>query len=131
MTDGRVDRRVGAPPGRRRQRGVDRRVHDRPSLRHRRDRAAGCRGAPRSLHPAPTGINPGDTNAFALVSAAICDRVDRISVLESADASGYASPDTQRSVGFASPIDAPNLVARAASGTEVFADAVALMGDAL
>ena len=65
------------------------------------------------------------------MSAAICDRVDRISVVESADASGYASPDTQRSVGFASPIDAPNLVARAASGTEVFADAVALMGDAL
>jgi 4-hydroxy-tetrahydrodipicolinate reductase len=78
-----------------------------------------------------TGINPGHANAFALASAAICDRVDRISVLESADASGYASPDTQRSVGFATPIDAPDLAARAEHGTEVFGDAVAMMADAL
>ena len=78
-----------------------------------------------------TGINPGHANAFALVSAAICDRIDRITVLESADASGYASADTQRSVGFASPIDDPDLASRAANGTEVFGDAVALMGDAL
>jgi hypothetical protein len=91
--------------------------------------AAAPRRGHATLHG--TGINPGQANAFALVSAAICDRVDRISVLESADASGYASPDTQRSVGFASLIDDPNLVARAESGTEAFADAVALMGDAL
>ncbi len=78
-----------------------------------------------------TGINPGHANVFALVSAAICDRVDRISVLESADASGYASPDTQRSVGFASPFDDPDLPGQAALGTEVFGDAVAMMGDAL
>jgi 2,4-diaminopentanoate dehydrogenase len=91
--------------------------------------AAAARRGHATLHG--TGINPGHANTFALVSAAICDRVDRISVLESADASGYASADTQRSVGFASPIDDPNLSERATRGTEVFGDAVALMGDAL
>jgi hypothetical protein len=91
--------------------------------------AAAARRGHATLHG--TGINPGHANAFALVSAAICDRVDRISVLESADASGYASADTQRSVGFASPIDAPGLPAQAEHGTEVFGDAVAMMADAL
>ena len=40
-----------------------------------------------------TGITPGFANLFALVSAGICLRVDRITVLESADATGYASAD--------------------------------------
>src|SRR5262249_21347204 len=47
-----------------------------------------------------TGVNPGFANLFALVSAQICDRVERVRVLESADASAYASKETQESVGF-------------------------------
>jgi len=78
-----------------------------------------------------TGVNPGFANLFALVSAQICDRVDQIRVLESADASAYASKDTQESVGFAQPIGAPGLLDRTRSGSEVFAEAVALMADAL
>jgi len=78
-----------------------------------------------------TGINPGFANLFALVSAGICDRVDRITVLESADASGYASADTQRSVGFAHDPAAPATAAMTEAGSAVFGDAVALMGDAL
>lgn len=78
-----------------------------------------------------TGINPGFANLFALVSAGICDRVDRISVLESADATGYASADTQRSVGFAHDPDSPATAAMTEAGSAVFGDAVALMGDAL
>lgn len=78
-----------------------------------------------------TGINPGFANLFALVSAGICDRVDRISVLESADATGYASADTQRSVGFAHDPDSSATAAMTEAGSAVFGDAVALMGDAL
>jgi hypothetical protein len=78
-----------------------------------------------------TGVNPGFVNLFALVSAQICDRVDQIRVLESADASAYASKDTQESVGFAQPLDTPGLLDRTRAGSEVFAEAVALMGDAL
>ncbi len=78
-----------------------------------------------------TGVNPGFANLFALVSAQICDRVEQIRVLESADASAYASKETQESVGFAQPLDTPDLVERTRRGSEVFAEAVALMGDAL
>jgi 4-hydroxy-tetrahydrodipicolinate reductase len=78
-----------------------------------------------------TGVNPGFANLFGLVSAQICDRVDRIRVLESADASAYASKETQESVGFASPLDAPGLRDRTRAGSAVFAEAVALMADAL
>jgi 4-hydroxy-tetrahydrodipicolinate reductase len=78
-----------------------------------------------------TGVNPGFANLFGLVSAQICDRVDRIRVLESADASAYASKETQESVGFASPLDAPGLREKTQAGSAVFAEAVALMADAL
>ena len=78
-----------------------------------------------------TGINPGFANLFALVSAGICDRVDRVTVLESADATGYASADTQRSVGFAHDPDTPATAAMTEAGSAVFGDAVALTADAL
>jgi hypothetical protein len=78
-----------------------------------------------------TGINPGFANLFALMSAGICDRVERITVLESADATGYASADTQLSVGFAHDPDAPGTAAMTEAGSAVFGDAVAMMGDAL
>lgn len=78
-----------------------------------------------------TGINPGFVNLFALVTAQLCDRVDQIRVLESADASAYESRATQESVGFGQPLDAPDLLERTRAGSAVFADAVALMGDAL
>ena len=78
-----------------------------------------------------TGINPGFVNLFALLSAQLCDRVDQVRVLESADASAYASKDTQESVGFAHPVDEAGLVELTKHGSAVFADAVALMADAL
>jgi hypothetical protein len=78
-----------------------------------------------------SGVNPGHANVFALVTAGICDRVDRISVLESVDASGYASAETMEGVGFGHPVDEPGLADRAREGSAVFADAVALMADAL
>ena len=46
---------------------------------------------------------------LAIVSAGICDRVDSVSVLESADSTGYDSPDTELPVGFGRPIDDPAL----------------------
>ena len=78
-----------------------------------------------------SGVNPGFANVFALVSAAICDRVDHISVTESVDASGYASAETQMGVGFACDPDDPETAAKAKRGSMVFGDAVALMADSL
>ncbi len=78
-----------------------------------------------------SGVNPGFANLFALVSSQICERVEQVRVLESADASAYASKETQEDVGFAQPIDAPGLLERTRRASEVFAEAVALMGDTL
>jgi hypothetical protein len=78
-----------------------------------------------------SGMNPGFANLLGIVSAQICDRVDRIKVLESVDSTGYDSPDTERSVGFGRPIDDPGLPAMTAAGTAVFGDGVRLMADAL
>jgi hypothetical protein len=78
-----------------------------------------------------TGVNPGFLNLFGLVSAGICDRVDRIRVLESVDATGYASAETQLSVGFAHDPDDPATAERTERASAVFGDAVALTADAL
>jgi hypothetical protein len=78
-----------------------------------------------------SGINPGFADLLAIVSAGICDRVDSVSVLESADSTGYDSPETELPVGFARPIDDPALPDLARAGTAVFEDAVLLVADAL
>jgi 2,4-diaminopentanoate dehydrogenase len=78
-----------------------------------------------------SGMNPGFANLLGLVSAGICDRVDSISVLESVDSTGYDSPDTEMSVGYARAIDDPELPAMVEKGTAVFGDAVWMMGEAL
>jgi hypothetical protein len=78
-----------------------------------------------------SGINPGFADLLAIISAGICDRVDSVSVLESADSTGYDSPETELPVGFARPIDDPALPEMARAGTAVFGDAVHLVADAL
>ncbi len=78
-----------------------------------------------------TGINPGFASLLAIVSAGVCDRVDKITITESADTTEYDSPATELPVGFARPIDDPALQQMTASGTAVFEDAVRLIGDGL
>ena len=78
-----------------------------------------------------SGMNPGFANLLGLVSAGICDRVDSISVLESVDSTGYASADTELSVGYVQPITNPELPEMVRRGTAVFGEGVVLMADAL
>ena len=78
-----------------------------------------------------TGISPGFAELLAIVSATICDRVDKITVNEAADTTFYDSPATERPVGFGEPIDHPDLAAMTAQGTAVFGEAVRLVADAL
>ncbi|MFK7897408.1 MAG: dihydrodipicolinate reductase [Myxococcota bacterium] len=90
---------------------------------------AACRKGKASIFG--SGMNPGFANLLALVSAGICDRVDRITVTESVDATGYASAETQQSVGFGHPITHPDLHDMVERGTAVFGDGVYMMADAL
>ena len=78
-----------------------------------------------------SGMNPGFANLLGMVATGICDRVERVSVLESVDSTGYDSPDTEMSVGYGRPIDDPDLVAMTKAGTAVFEDAVHLTAQAL
>lgn len=78
-----------------------------------------------------SGINPGFADLIAIAAAGGCDRIDKITVIESADISGYDSPATELPVGFARPIDDPDLKSMTTKATEVFIDCVHLIGDAL
>jgi hypothetical protein len=78
-----------------------------------------------------TGINPGFAELLAMVMAGICERIDKVSVTESADTTGYDSPATEVPVGWGRPIDDPALPAMTKQGTAVFGDAVCMLGDAL
>jgi hypothetical protein len=78
-----------------------------------------------------TGISPGFAELLAIVSATICDRVDKVTVNEAADTTFYDSPGTEKPVGFGQPIDHPDLAAMTTQGTAVFGEAVRLIADAL
>ena len=78
-----------------------------------------------------TGVSPGFAELLAIVAATICDRVDKITINESADTTFYDSPATEIPVGFGKPIDHPELQSMTAHGTAVFAEAVRMVADAL
>src|SRR5262245_36095403 len=78
-----------------------------------------------------TGISPGLVELVSIVVAGMCDRIDKITVNEAAYTMGYDSPETEKPAGFGRPIDDPNLRRMTAEGTAVFAEAVAMVADAL
>jgi hypothetical protein len=78
-----------------------------------------------------TGISPGFVDLMGIATANICDRIDKVTVNEGSDTTGYDSPATEIPCGFGRPIDDPELPGMAAAGTAVFGEAVAMMADAL
>ncbi|MDT5257162.1 MAG: hypothetical protein QOD10_2242, partial [Mycobacterium sp.] len=78
-----------------------------------------------------SGVSPGFAELLAIVAATACDRIDKITIAESADTTFYDSPDTERPAGFGMPIDDPNLQPMMSQGTAVFAEAVRLVADAI
>lgn len=82
-----------------------------------------------SLHG--TGINPGLFNAVGLVMSAQCADFSHIEVLESVDATQYASAETWRALGYGGPPDAPGLAAAFRERSLVFEDAAEMMARGL
>lgn len=78
-----------------------------------------------------SGINPGFIQLFAVVTAGISDRVDRISIVESFDTTIYNSPATEIPMGFGYPIGHPDLQSVTEKGSGIFREAVQLVADAL
>ena len=100
------------------------------NLGDERDRIeAACREGETTMFG--SGVSPGFIELLAIVSAMVCERVDKITVSEAADSTYYDSPDTERPAGFGEPIDHPELQAMTAHGTAVFGEAVRLVADAL
>jgi 2,4-diaminopentanoate dehydrogenase len=65
------------------------------------------------------------------VTAGLSDRIDKITITESADTTIYDSPPTEIPMGFGQPIDNPALSAITEEGTRLYRDAVILVADAL
>ncbi len=78
-----------------------------------------------------SGVSPGFAELLAIVSAMVCNRIDKVTVTEAADTTFYDSPATEMPVGFGKPIDHPDLQAMTAQGTAIFGEAVRLVADAL
>ena len=95
-----------------------------------RDRiAAACAQGGSTMFGA--GVSPGFAELLAIVSATICDRVDKVTISEEADTTFYDSPATEILAGFGEPIDRPDLQAMTADGTAVFGEAVRMVADSL
>ena len=101
------------------------------SLGDGRRRIAEAVRAGRRLGVRHRASTPGSPTSSPSVGRGVCDRIDKITVTETADSTGYDSPATEIPVGFGRPIDDPDLQAMTADGTAVFEDAVRLLGDAL
>jgi 4-hydroxy-tetrahydrodipicolinate reductase len=78
-----------------------------------------------------TGVSPGFAELIAITVAGMSNRIDKVTVSETADTTLYDSPETEKPVGFGQPIDRPDLHDMARDGTAVFGEAVALVADAL
>jgi hypothetical protein len=78
-----------------------------------------------------SGVSPGFAELLAIVAAIACNRVDKVTITESADTTFYDSPDTERPVGFGAPVDDPDLQSMAANGTSIFGEAVRLVAQSL
>jgi 2,4-diaminopentanoate dehydrogenase len=78
-----------------------------------------------------SGVYPGHVPMVALAASAMCRRIDRLSVLESLDISGYANEQMFRAQGFDLELDdplAPELVERSCGS---FKDQIGVMARAL
>jgi len=78
-----------------------------------------------------SGAHPGISNLVGLVLSGCCERVDEIRITESVDCSTYESAATQQAMGFGKDPDTPGLAESVRQESAVFAEAAALMADAI
>jgi hypothetical protein len=78
-----------------------------------------------------SGVYPGHAPMVALAASAMCARIDRITVLESLDMSGYANEKMFRSMGIDLEVDDPQAPKAVEAACGSFRDQIAVMGHAL
>ena len=77
-----------------------------------------------------SGIYPGQAPMMALAASAMCARIDRVTVLESLDMSGYANEAMFRSMGIGLAVDDPDAPLFVESACGSFRDQIAVMAHA-
>lgn len=78
-----------------------------------------------------SGVYPGHAPMVALAASAMCQRIDRISVLESLDVSGYANERMFRGLGFDLDPDDPRAPQAVEASCGSFKDQITVMAQAL
>ena len=78
-----------------------------------------------------SGVYPGHAPMVGLAASAMCSRIDRISVLESLDMSGYANEKMFRAMGIDLELDDPEAPKLVEASCGSFKDQIAVMAHAL
>ena len=78
-----------------------------------------------------SGVYPGHTAVVALAASAMCRRIDRLSVLESLDVSGYANERMFRAQGFGLEADNPRASSMVEASCGSFREQVRVLAAAL
>jgi 2,4-diaminopentanoate dehydrogenase len=78
-----------------------------------------------------SGVYPGHAPMVALAVSAMCARIDRLTVLESLDISGYANENMFRAMGIDLELDDPKAPVAVTAACGSFRDQVAVMAHAL
>lgn len=78
-----------------------------------------------------SGVYPGHAPMVALAASAMCARIDRLSVLESLDMSGYANEKMFRSMGIDLEVDDPQAPKAVEAACGSFKDQIGVLAQAL
>jgi hypothetical protein len=78
-----------------------------------------------------TGVYPGHAPMVALAASAMCHRIDRLSILESLDMSGYANEQMFRAMSIDLPIDDPQAPAMIEANCGSFKEQIRVLAHAL
>jgi hypothetical protein len=78
-----------------------------------------------------TGVYPGHAPMVALAASAMCNRIDRLSVLESLDMSGYANEQMFRAMSIDLPVDDPQAPAMIEANCGSFKEQIRVLAGAL
>ena len=78
-----------------------------------------------------TGIYPGHAPMVALAASAMCRRIDRLSILESLDMSGYANEQMFRAMSIDLPVDDPQAPAMIEANCGSFKEQIRVLARAL
>jgi hypothetical protein len=78
-----------------------------------------------------TGVNPGWVNSVVVTLTAVCRRVDRVTISESADCSHYASLETWLAHGISQPASTPEMIENTRKSLLPFGDTIRRMAEAM